>query len=99
MSRCATRVGDAYFRTPRTTLKEFVNLLAVLEQNPGIGWAELIDRVDVAPEVDPSLTPLEDQADGGEITSSGTAPNSTLPAPGAQQHVGDGDDDLATLRI
>ncbi|MGQ4819019.1 BREX system ATP-binding domain-containing protein, partial [Enterococcus faecium] len=35
MTHCSSRIGDAYFRTPRTTIKEFVNLLAVLEQNPG----------------------------------------------------------------
>ena len=35
MAHCSSRIGDDYFRTPRTTIKEFVNLLAVLEQNPG----------------------------------------------------------------
>ena len=39
MAHCSTRIGDAYFRTPRTTIKEFVDLLAVLEQNPAAHWA------------------------------------------------------------
>lgn len=53
MDHCATRIGDAYFRTPRTTIKEFVNLLAVLDQNPGADWRQLIGRIDVAPDTHP----------------------------------------------
>jgi hypothetical protein len=41
MEHCAQRIGDAYFRTPRTTIKEFVNLLAVLDQNRSVGWHEV----------------------------------------------------------
>jgi hypothetical protein len=63
MSHCANRVGDAYFRTPRTTIKEFVNLLAVLDQNPGTPWDGLIDRVELVEEQDPDLLPLDGGAD------------------------------------
>lgn len=42
MEHCATRLGEAYFRTPRTTITAFINLLAVLEQNPGADWQALI---------------------------------------------------------
>ena len=62
MNHCASRVGDAYFRTPRTTIKEFVNLLAVLEQNPGVSWSDLIDRVEIPTETNPDLAPLEDDS-------------------------------------
>jgi hypothetical protein len=55
MTHCSARIGDAYFRTPRTTIKEFVNLLAVLEQNPGTQWASLIGGVDIAAESNPDL--------------------------------------------
>jgi hypothetical protein len=47
MAHCARRLGDSYFRTPRTTITAFINLLAVLEQNPGQNWRTLIDAVDV----------------------------------------------------
>lgn len=60
MSHCEKRVGEAYFRTPRTTIKEFVNLLAVLEQNPGVDWGELIGRVDLVPESNPDLAPIDE---------------------------------------
>lgn len=52
MEHCAQRVGAAYFRTPRNTIREFVNLLAVLEQNPGTSWQDLLERI--APEPDPA---------------------------------------------
>jgi len=48
MEHCAKRIGDAYFRTPRTTITAFINLLAVLEQNPGATWQSLVGGLDVA---------------------------------------------------
>lgn len=48
MEHCASRIGEAYFRTPRNTVKAFVDLLAVLQQNPGADWRELLGTVDVA---------------------------------------------------
>lgn len=47
MEHCARRVGEVYFRTPRTTITSFVGLLAVLEQNPAARWQELLEQVDV----------------------------------------------------
>lgn len=47
MQHCAERLGDAYFRTPRTTITAFINLLAVLEQNPSAQWRDLIGALDV----------------------------------------------------
>ena len=48
MAHCHQRLGEAYFRTPRTTITAFINLLAILEQNPGTDWRELIGSVEVA---------------------------------------------------
>lgn len=47
MEHCSKRIGDAYFRTPRTTVTAFVNLLAVLEQNPTAQWQSLVGGVAV----------------------------------------------------
>lgn len=47
MEHCANRIGDSFFRTPRTTITSFINLLAVLEQNPGTDWQSLIGEVRV----------------------------------------------------
>lgn len=48
MEHCASRLGEAYFRTPRTTITAFINLLAVLEQNPEVDWRELIGSTEIA---------------------------------------------------
>lgn len=47
MEHCSSRIGDAYFRTPRTTITAFINLLAVLEQNPGTDWRTLLGAVEI----------------------------------------------------
>lgn len=47
MQHCSGRIGDSYFRTPRTTITSFVNLLAVLEQNPDAKWGDLLGAVEV----------------------------------------------------
>jgi hypothetical protein len=45
MQHCSQRLGEAYFRTPRTTITAFISLLAVLEQNPGARWEDLLGTV------------------------------------------------------
>lgn len=47
MEHCANRIGDSFFRTPRTTITSFINLLAILEQNPGTDWKTLIGGVEI----------------------------------------------------
>lgn len=62
MAHCANRIGDAYFRTPRNTIKGFLDLLAVLEQNPDRRWDDLIEDVTIEPEVNPDLEPIAARA-------------------------------------
>ncbi|MBF0263033.1 MAG: ATP-binding protein [Magnetococcales bacterium] len=59
LDHCARRLGDAYFRTPRSTIRAFIDLLATLEQNPGVAWSSLLDTVELAPDL------------GGEIDQPG----------------------------
>lgn len=69
MLHCSQRIGDAYFRTPRNTVKAFVDLLAVLEQNPQTSWQQLLDQVvQLPPETNPDLAPLEDEPDVDPLT-------------------------------
>ena len=69
MQHCSERIGDAYFRTPRNTVTAFVNLLAVLEQNPGTGWRSLIGAVEVDPDrAGGGDAPGADGADAGAST-------------------------------
>lgn len=62
MTHCEQRLGEATFRTPRSTITAFVGLLAVLDQNPGADWWELLPRTAVAP--DPEA---EDAMVGSEL--------------------------------
>lgn len=72
MDHCNKRVGEAYFRTPRTTVKAFVQLLAVLEQNPGAKWQDVLGGIEVAPDTG-NVDPTEDTQTGtngsDELTS------------------------------
>ncbi len=52
LRHCSEKIGDAYFRTPRNTIKSFVDLLSVLEQNPGLSWETLIGSLKVETEGD-----------------------------------------------
>lgn len=54
MEHCSRRIGESYFRTPRTTITAFVNLLSILEQNPQASWQELLGRVDIHGDADPN---------------------------------------------
>lgn len=45
MQHAAKRLGEAYFKTPRTTIVSFLNLLATLEQSKSKDWRPLLDAV------------------------------------------------------
>ncbi|MFT4929365.1 MAG: hypothetical protein ACI8WB_005496 [Phenylobacterium sp.] len=47
LQHCSQTVGDAYFRTPRNTIKAFIDLLAVLEQNPELQWQDLLAGITI----------------------------------------------------
>jgi hypothetical protein len=47
MKHCSEKIGEAYFRTPRNTIREFVDMLSVLEQNSNIHWEQLIGSVEI----------------------------------------------------
>lgn len=65
MRHSSERIGSDYFRTPRTTIRAFVQLLAVLQQNPGTSWTAIIGSIPVEPDTDESaLTP--EISDGGD---------------------------------
>lgn len=61
MQHCSKKIGEAYFRTPRTTIKAFVQMLSVLEQNPTVDWRSLIGQVE--PEHDAPAAAAEDGGD------------------------------------
>ena len=86
MEHCSKKIGDAYFRTPRNTITAFVNLLAVLEQNPGVSWQQLLEQVQVLPITNPDLQPLENEDAEAE---------EAIPEPTKKAS----DDDLASFKL
>lgn len=71
MRHCAETVGDAYFRTPRNTVRAFTDLLAVLEQNPGAEWEALLGGVALEEERNPDLEPLADDGEEADGAAAG----------------------------
>jgi len=57
LASCAQRMGAAYFQTPRETIKDWIGLLNVVQQNPSAEWRQLIGEIKTvaAPQVDPSV--------------------------------------------
>lgn len=47
LNHCSQTIGDAYFRTPRNTIKAFLDMLAVLDQNPSMQWSQLVQSIAV----------------------------------------------------
>ena len=69
MEHCSKRIGNTYFRTPRTTITAFVNLLAVLEQNQGAAWQDLLGGIEVAADSGGAAEHAVEAEDGGEFSS------------------------------
>ena len=64
---CQSRMGAAYFQTPRDTVKDFVGLLNVLQQNAAANWRDLIGEIKTAaPAGDP------DHGDDGSNGAAGS---------------------------
>lgn len=92
MRHCATRIGDAYFRTPRETIKGFLDLLAILDQHRELDWRALIGTIDVEPAPDPAFAVPAPGIAGpspGGPAGPGTGPAAWPPA----------DDDLTSFRL
>jgi P-loop Domain of unknown function (DUF2791) len=102
MAHCSSRIGDAYFRTPRNTITQFINLLAVLEQNPAADWRNLVGAVHIPADVNPDLLPLEDEEPEGSKGPERVLRGYGAPAGAAPEEAAGAprdDDDLATFRL
>ena len=71
LHHCSKKIGDDYFRTPRNSIRAFLDLLAVLEQNPGSDWAALLGEVQVAREQAPDMPDQDDELASFDISGSG----------------------------
>jgi hypothetical protein len=67
MAHCSQRIGEAYFRTPRNTIKAFIDLLSVLDQNKQVSWTDLVSHVSVAHETNPDRLSVQLKQNGMAI--------------------------------
>ncbi len=86
MHHCSQRIGDAYFRTPRNTIRAFIDLLAVLDQRAELSWEGLLGEVNVDREENPDLEPLPEETE-------------EAPAPAVTVNRPQGNDDLHDFRL
>lgn len=63
LAHCSNQIGDSYFRTPRNTIKAFVDFLAILEQNPTLQWNELIKKVNICSEINTDMPEVKSEDD------------------------------------
>jgi hypothetical protein len=86
LQHCAKKIGDEYFRTPRNTIRAFLDLLAILEQNPGANWGTLLEAIDVTPDHPTPQSDINDEAAASKSVGKPTAAS-------------DGDDSLASFSL
>ena len=77
MEHCHKNIGSAYFKTPRETVRGFVNLLAMLDQYPDKHWTDFVDQVVIEPDAGPGEADELSGSDGGDEDDAGLA-NFTL---------------------
>jgi hypothetical protein len=65
LASCNQRMGAAYFQTPRQTIKDWIGLLNVVQQNPSADWRQLIGEIKTAApaEVDPAVATAAPDSD------------------------------------
>jgi hypothetical protein len=69
MTHCEERIGESYFRTPRTTIKQFVSFMSVLEQNRGTEWRDLIGEVAVERDTPGDTADIVDEGKDGDLAT------------------------------
>ena len=60
---CSKKIGEAYFRTPRNTIRAFADMLSVIEQNKDIAWNNLIDSIEIQEEKVSDMPEIEGSTD------------------------------------
>jgi len=73
LQHCNERLGAAYFKTPRSTIKAYTEFLSILEQNPKLDWRSMLPDVQLERERntdmnDTELTSIESNEADHELT-------------------------------
>lgn len=51
LEHCSKTIGDSYFRTPRNTIKAFLDMLTVIDQSPDTTWDQLVENTAIEEEL------------------------------------------------
>lgn len=95
LDHCHHQIGDAYFKTPRNSVKEFTQFLSLLEQNPEVRWDSLIDKIQVASE---SADQIPDAPEAPPApTSAPSVSEESVPAHAPRED--DDDDELVSFKL
>ena len=70
LHHCSQTIGDAYFRTPRNTIKAFLDMLSVLEQNPSMQWPQLVQSIVIEDDRPSDADEIMVNEETGEILNS-----------------------------
>lgn len=89
MEHCNKKIGEAYFRTPRNTIKAFLDLLSIIDQNPGTKWEQLLGTIELEEDRPPAGGDIDDDAIASSTKTPTTKPQSGDAA----------DDDLTSFRM
>ena len=64
LDHCSNTIGDAYFRTPRNTVRAFADMLSLVEQHDHVEWNQLVGSVKIAEERASDMPETEGPGDG-----------------------------------
>ena len=70
LQHCSQTIGDAYFRTPRNTIKAFLDMLAVLDQNPSMQWSQLVQSIAIEKDHPIDAAEIIVEEETGDISNS-----------------------------
>ncbi len=80
---CSKKIGDSYFRTPRNTIKGFLDLLSTIEQYPSFKWDDIIEQIEVVEDIE--ITEIGVQSDTINI--------------GIQPYLSENDEQFASFKL
>lgn len=66
MQHCEKKIGNTYFCTPRNTIKAFIDLLSILDQNRSARWEDLLGKVEISVEKSILADVTSDEKSEGE---------------------------------
>lgn len=74
LNHCSRILGSEFYRTPRDSVRAFVGLLSVLEQNPQANWQNLLSSIKINTSKDPESEGVHEDCPN----SPGETPNDEL---------------------